>query len=115
MDANPFKKNQYSVHREWEEALTDFLAAQAKNPQLESWVLFSVDPEAQQAAAYSALVLHGMLEGNANFKKSADEAYVAYKTLSTPESGAEGFQAWLRTGWLNLARVEGMVLAELRY
>jgi hypothetical protein len=114
MDANPFRKNQSTVHRDWEEALTDFLVAQAKNPQLENWVLFSVDPEAQQAAAYSALVLHGMLEGKADFKKSANEAYVAYKTLA-PESGAEGFQSWLRTGWLNLARVESMVLAELRY
>lgn len=115
MADNPFKKNQYASYRAWEEVLTDFLVAQAKNPQPSGWVSFSMDPETKEAATYSALVLHGMLEGKPNYRKSADEAYATYKTLAARENNTAGFQAWLRTGWLDLVRVESVVLAKLRY
>lgn len=115
MAANPFEKEQFQFHRDWEEALVHFLAMEAKNTQPEHWASFATTPETQKAAAFTALVLHGLLENKPALRESAEQAYAVYKTLTKTGSNVKEFEEWLRSGWLNLSRLENMLDAELRH
>lgn len=115
MAKNPFEKTQFEFHRDWEDSLVRFLATEAKHAQPEHWTSLATNAETQKAAAFTALVLHGLLENKPAFRESAERAYEVYKTLAKNGSNAKDFEEWLRSGWLNLSRLDSMVNAELMH
>lgn len=48
------------------------------------------------------------------FRASSETLYEIFRSLKL-DGGAEDFEAWLRSGWLNVARVANMLHAELRH
>jgi hypothetical protein len=45
---------------------------------------------------------------------SSEPLYEIFRSLKL-DGGAEDFEAWLLSGWFNVARVADMLRAELRY
>jgi hypothetical protein len=114
VNANPFEKEQFEYHRQWEESLVEFLCREAKNPDIRNWLLFAGERDTREAAAFSALLLSDLLENKPGFRESASKVYEVYKAINVPDGGAKKFEEWLRTGWLNVARVANMIDAELK-
>jgi hypothetical protein len=114
MNANPFDKSQFKLHRDWEESLIEFLCREARNPDVNNWLLLAGNRDAKEIAAFSALLLSDLLENKPGFRESASKVYEVYKAINVPDGGAGKFEEWLRSGWLNVARVANMVDAELK-
>ena len=114
VNANPFEKPQFECHRDWEELLVKFLCREAQKPELRNWLPFVGKQDAKEAAAFSALLLSDLLENKPGFRESASEVYEVYKAIDVPDRGAGKFEKWLRSGWLNVARVASMLDAQLK-
>jgi hypothetical protein len=111
---NPFEKSQFECHRDWEELLVKFLCQEARNPDIRNWLPYADKSDAKEAVAFSALLLSNLLENKPDFGESAEKAYEVYKAIDVPDGGAGKFEKWLRSGWLNVARVANMIDAELK-
>lgn len=114
MSVNPFEKTLFACHRDWEEALVEFLASEAKNPDSAHWLLLFTGVDAKKDAVFSALMLSDILETKRGFQESADKLYGIYQQFNEAGSGAKKFEEWLRSGWLNVSRVANMLDVELR-
>jgi hypothetical protein len=115
LKANPFAKAQFCCHRDWEESLLAFLSNEAKNPDVRNWLAFCVQPEPQEAAAFSALLLSDLLETKPGFKEPSAKIYQIYRTLCRAGDGANKFEMWLRSGWLNVSRIACLLDARLKH
>jgi len=111
---NPFEKSRFACHRDWEASLIAFLAREAKAPDIRNWLQFAVaEPSVRASAAFSALLLSDLLEVMPAYRSTADTIYQFYNALKVPDSETEAFEHWLRSGWLNVARVADMLEFEL--
>jgi hypothetical protein len=116
LEANPFKKSDFRYYRDWEASLIKFLAKEARTPDLRNWLeLSAAEPDVKTAAAFSALLLSDLLETRSDFRERSRTMYRFYETLRRPENETEAFEQWLRSGWLNVARVADMLGNELRH
>ena len=114
MDANPFEKAHFKCHRDWEERLVKFLFFEAKRPEAENWLPLATRHETRKTAAYCALLLSNLIQNRPGLHGSSETLYAIFNSLE-PDGEAEDFEAWLRSGWLNVARVANMLQAELRH
>ena len=114
MKVNPFEKAQFMKHRDWEESLVKFLSREAINPNVRNWLPLATRLETKKAVAFSALLLSNLLENKPRLRVSADKVYDIFRAMKV-EGGAKNFEEWLRTGWLNVARVANMIDAELKH
>ena len=114
--ANPFDKTQFPFHRPWEESLVEFLTKEAQNPDLYHWQILSNGKDTRRSAAFSALLLSNLLETKPGFRQSAEKTYAIYRALNDTEGGggAQQFEQWLRSGWLNVSRVASRIDMELK-
>jgi hypothetical protein len=112
--ANPFEKEHFKCHRDWEESLVNFLYREAKSPNARNWVFLATRPETKKTAALSALLLSNLIENRPGLRRSAETLYAICASMKV-ECGAEDFEEWLQTGWLNVARVANMLDAEFRH
>jgi hypothetical protein len=111
---NPFVKSRFACHRDWEESLIAFLAQEAKAPDIRNWLQFATEePGIRASAAFSALLLSDLLEVRPAFRETADMAYQFYNALKETEDETEAFAHWLRSGWLNVARIADRLEFEL--
>jgi hypothetical protein len=60
------------------------------------------------------LLLCNLVENKPSFRVSVNTLYEIYRAMNV-EGGAKNFEEWLRTGWLNVARVANMIDAELKH
>ena len=107
MANNPFEKESFATYRDWEENLIKFMAEQAKNPTLASWQELSTSAKTLEIAACCAIVLANLIDYD--FPKQSRSLFQIAKQLkavTTPE-----FDKWLRSGWLNIADVNGSLHA----
>jgi hypothetical protein len=112
---NPFEKSQFACHRDWEASLITFLASEARAPDISHWLEFATaEPSIRGSAAFSALLLSDLLEVRPAFRETADTTYQFYNALKLTDNETEAFENWLRSGWLNVARVADMLDIELR-
>ena len=114
MNANPFEKEQFQCHRDWEGSLVEFLSREARKPNVRNWLPLATRLETKKAAAFSALLLCNLVENKPRFRVSVNTLYEIYRAMNV-EGGAKNFEKWLRTGWLNVARVANMIDAELKH
>jgi hypothetical protein len=111
---NPFEKSRFACHRDWEESLITFLAREARAPDIRNWLEFATaEPSIRTSAAFSALLLSDLLEVRPAFRETADTVYKFYNALKVPDSETEVFEHWLRSGWLNVARIADLLAFEL--
>jgi hypothetical protein len=111
---NPFEKSRFACHRDWEASLISFLAREAKAPDIKNWLQFAASgPSVRTSAAFSALLLSDLLEVRPAFRETADAAYQFYNALKVAENETEAFEHWLRSGWLNVARIADLLEFEL--
>ena len=111
---NPFEKSRFACHRDWEESLLTFLAREARAPDIRNWLEFATaEPSVRASAAFSALLLSDLLEVRPAYRATADAAYRFYNTLKVSDNETEAFEHWLRSGWLNVARIADMLEFEL--
>jgi hypothetical protein len=114
MKQNPFEKSRFACHREWEESLITFLAREARAPDIRNWLRFATaEPSVRASAAFSALLLSDLLEVRPAFREAADTTYQFYNALKLTDNETEAFEHWLRSGWLNVARIADMLEFEL--
>ncbi len=59
------------------------------------------------------LLLSNLIQNRPGLRGSSESLYAIFRSLKL-NGGAEDFEAWLRSGWLNVARVADMLYAELR-
>jgi hypothetical protein len=114
MNANPFEKEQFQCYRDWEGSLVEFLSREARKPNVRNWLPLATRLETKKAAAFSALLLCNLVENKPSFRVSVNTLYEIYRAMNV-EGGAKNFEKWLRTGWLNVARVANMIDAELKH
>lgn len=98
---NPFEKESFATYRDWEEHLIEFMAEQAKNPNLASWQKLNTSAKTLEIAACCATVLANLIDND--FPKQSRSLFQIaeqLKAMTTPE-----FDKWLRSGWLNIADV----------
>ena len=112
--ANPFEKAQFQCHRDWEGSLVEFLSREARKPNVRNWLPLATRLDTKRAAAFSALLLSNLVENKPRFRVSVNTLYEIYRAMNV-EGGAKNFEEWLRTGWLNVARVANMIDAELKH
>jgi hypothetical protein len=111
---NPFEKSRFACHRDWEASLIAFLAREAKAPDISNWLEFATaEPSVRVSAAFTALLLSDLLEVKPAFREAADTTYQFYNALKVTDNETEGFEHWLRSGWLNLARIADLLEFEL--
>ncbi len=116
LESNPFEKSHFKCHRDWEASLVKFLVKEAKNPNLRNWFeLSAAAPDVKSAVAFSALLLSDLLETRSEFHKTSYTVYQFYEALKNTEDETEAFEQWLRSGWLNVARVADMLNVELSH
>jgi hypothetical protein len=113
---NPFEKSRFECHRDWEASLVKFLAREARVPDIRNWLEFATpEPNVRASAAFTALLLSDLLETRPAFRETADKAFEIYEALKMTENTTEAFEQWLRSGWLNVARVSAMLDFELAH
>jgi hypothetical protein len=111
---NPFDKSRFACHRDWEESLITFLAREARAPDTRRWLEFAnAEPNVRASAAFSALLLSDLLEVRPDFREEADTTYQLYNALKVADNETEAFEHWLRSGWLNVARIADLLEFEL--
>lgn len=111
---NPFDKSQFACHRDWEASLVTFLGREAKAPDISNWLEFATaEPSVRASAAYTALLLSDLLEVKPGFRETADTTYQFYNALKVSDKETEAFEQWLRSGWLNVARIADLLEFEL--
>jgi hypothetical protein len=111
---NPFEKSHFKCHRDWEASFIKYLAREARAPDIRNWLEFAAaEPNVKNAAAFSALLLSDLLETKPDFRETVDAVYQFYKVLKMTENETEDFEQWLRSGWLNVARVADLLEFEL--
>ena len=116
MKQNPFEKSHYKFHRDWEASFIKYLAREARAPDIRNWLEFAAaEPNVKTAAAFSALLLSDLLETKPDFRETVDAVYQFYKVLKMTENETEDFEQWLRSGWLNVARVADLLDFELTH
>lgn len=113
MDANPFVKEAFSSYREWEEALLQFLVSESKNPNVENWKLFAINNETKKTACFTALFLSNIMPQQ-TADGEADALYRVYEELKILSSEPKEFEAWYKTGWLNVSRITHMLKVALK-
>ncbi len=112
--ANPFEKAHFKHHRDWEECLVNFFYREAKRPDAGDWLPLAARAETRKNAAFCALLLSNLIQNRPGFRASSETLYNIFSSLKL-DGGAEEFEAWLRSGWLNVARVANMLDAEFRH
>lgn len=91
-----------------------FLAREARAPDIRNWLRFATaEPSVRASAAFSALLLSDLLEVRPAFREAADTTYQFYNALKLTDNETEAFEHWLRSGWLNVARIADMLEFEL--
>lgn len=96
--------------------MVKFLAKEAKNPNLRNWFeLSAAAPDVKSAAAFSALLLSDLLETRPEFQRTSYTVYQLYEALKNRGDETEAFEQWLRSGWLNVARIADMLNFELSH
>lgn len=98
--ANPFRRDDFAAHRDWEAALFAFFAEQANLPNAREWKRF-VDDDATSVAARGCAVFLA----NVVAARSPERASALYRV--TKELGgmsAASVEEWLRSGWLDVGR-----------
>ncbi len=61
------------------------------------------------------MLLSDLLEVKPAYRGTADTAYRFYNALKVTHNETEAFEHWLRSGWLNVARVADMLEFELMH
>lgn len=112
--ANPFEKTHFKRHRDWEECLVNFFYQEAKRPDAGNWLPFAARAETRKTAAFCALLLSNLIQNRPGLRGSSEPLYEIFRSLKL-DGGAEEFEAWLRSGWLNVARIANMLDAEFRH
>lgn len=98
---NPFEKESFATYRDWEENLIEFMAEQAKSPNLASWQKLSTSENTLENAACCATVLANLIDYDfPNQSRSLFQIAKQLKVVMTPE-----LERWLRSGWLNIGDV----------
>jgi len=111
---NPFEKSRFACHRDWEESLITFLVREARAPDITNWLQFAAaEPSVRVSAAFTALLLSDLLEVRPAFRETADATYQFYNALKVTDNETEAFEHWLRSGWLNVARIADLLEFEL--
>jgi hypothetical protein len=85
-------------------------------PDIRNWLEFATpEPNVRASAAFTALLLSDLLETRPAFRETADATYQFYNALKIPDNEIEAFEQWLRSGWLNVARIADMLDFELAH
>lgn len=107
--SNPFEKNSFATYRDWEETLTEFMAEQAKSPDLASWQKLSTSAKTLETAACCATVLANLIDYDfPSQSRSLFQIAEQLKIVTTPD-----LEKWLRSGWLNIGSVKNSLQAVL--
>lgn len=112
MHDNPFVKGNFKCYRDWEDALLTFFLSEAKSPNFLNWVKFSNDCNEVDHVVYSALFLSNLLETNNDYKDQSSKLYDIYNTIKSEQDG-QNFNEWLKSGWVDLARVASSLKSKL--
>jgi len=116
MDAhfnNPFCKESFPTYRDWEDTLLDFFVTEANNPKLSDWekMAQSSDPK---TVAYSALLLSCLVQSKPKVAHSSAALLdVCQKLGGKTDHDLVDYNAWLKTNWVNVARIANRLKSEL--
>ena len=100
--SNPFEKESFVKYRDWEESLVEFMAEQAKNPNLLSWQQLIRSEKALDNACCCAIILANSIEYY-YYEQSRKLFQISdqLKDITT-----DGLNTWIRSGWLDLPSIE---------
>lgn len=112
---NPFCKESFPTYRDWEDALLCFFVAEANQPRLSDWeeLARSADPK---NVAFSALLLSCLVKSKPEVSTSSSALVeVCQKLGGKTDRDLVDYNAWLRTNWINVARIANRLKAELTH
>jgi len=118
MDArfdNPFRKEDFPNYRDWEDALLSFFVKEANHPRSNNWeeMARSADPK---TVAYSALLLSCLVQSKPKVAHSSLVLVdVCQKLGGKLDHDLVDYNAWLKTGWVNVPRIAGRLKTELAH
>jgi len=112
---NPFCKESFPTYRDWEDALVYFFVTEANHPRLDDWekMARSADPK---NVAFSALLLSCLVQSKPKVSKSSTVLFdVCQKLGGETDHDLVDYNAWLRTDWVNVARIANRFKSELAH
>ena len=109
--SNPFEKESFVRYRDWEESLVEFMAEQAKNPNLLSWQQLVTSEKALDNACCCAVILANLIEYD-YYEQSHKLFQISehLKAITTRE-----LNTWIGSGWLDLPSIESSLQALLDF
>ena len=99
---NPFEKESFVKYRDWEESLVEFMAEQAKNPNLLSWQQLIRSEKALDNACCCAIILANSIE----YEYSEQSRKLFQISDQLKKIATDEFNTWLQSGWLDLPSTE---------
>ncbi|HEX7645804.1 MAG TPA: hypothetical protein VF450_00175 [Noviherbaspirillum sp.] len=103
MSANPFRKEDFSSYRIWEEALILFLLRQLQHPDVLEWLAVAEDAETRENAAFLSLHLANL--AYIQHAKQEEGLRQVYETLMHQPPHLPAYRRWLSKRWIDYCRL----------
>jgi len=113
MPGNVFEKTEFSCFRDWEEALLKFFVNESIEFNTDHWIV-AVKNNNGKTVRFCALLLSNLLDGKDDYVDACSKAYSVYESLRDVGSGVNEYDAWLRTGWVNVSRIASILNDQLK-
>ena len=109
--SNPFEKESFVRYRDWEESLVEFMAEQAKNPNLLSWQRLATSEKALDNACCCAIILANSIEYD--YHEQSHKLFQISEQIKDITTGE--LNTWIRSGWLDLPSIESSLQVLLNF